>query len=62
MNTVTIIPKKITKGEELIVIPRVEYEELRAAKTIQEFSPTQIEKRDLARAQKSSKRKIPHNS
>ena len=53
MATVTI-PKEITQGAELVVVPRTEYDTfLRwrrlAAKT---FTPTPAQRRDLARARK----------
>ncbi len=49
------IPKEITKGEELIVIPRKEYEKfLRFRfKNIKEVSMTSIQKKALVRARKN---------
>lgn len=52
MATITI-PKKITKGEELVVIPRKEYEELLELKKIPEFQPTSAQKKALTRARKN---------
>lgn len=52
MNTVTI-PKKITGGMELVVIPREEYETLKTIGTLREFTPTPAQKRALARARKN---------
>ncbi|MEK7086768.1 MAG: hypothetical protein AAB935_00735 [Patescibacteria group bacterium] len=52
MATITI-PKKLTKGAELIVIPRQEYEKLLAMRSIPEFRPTAAEKKDLARARRN---------
>lgn len=55
MTTATI-SKKITKGAELIVIPRKEYERLLTARLVPIFNPTAAEKRDLARARKNRAR------
>jgi hypothetical protein len=52
MATITI-PKKITRGAELVVIPRKEYEKLVSAKKIVEFTPTLVERNNLARARKN---------
>lgn len=52
MSTVTI-PKKITKGTELVVIPRKDYEKLLSQKTIPEFKPTETDKKALARAREN---------
>ena len=52
MTTITI-PKKITKGEELIIIPRKEYEEyLELRKVIPLVKMTASEKRKWERAKK----------
>ena len=55
MSTITI-PKKVTKGEELIVISRKDYEEFsRWQKTFQpfkEFAPTSAQKKDLKQARR----------
>ena len=53
METITTIPKRITKGEELVVIPRREYDELRELKQIREFTPTPAQKRALKRGRKN---------
>jgi hypothetical protein len=53
--TVITIPKKITKGEELVVLPRQEYEKLVEGK-IQEFKPTITQKKALAAARKNRER------
>lgn len=49
-----IIPKKLTQGEELVVIPRKEYEEFsywkETASQFKEFTPTLAQKKDLRRA------------
>ncbi|MDP3741521.1 MAG: hypothetical protein Q8R08_04335 [bacterium] len=50
MNTITI-PKTVTKGEELVILPRREYEAFsRWQKSIKRFTPTATQVRDLARA------------
>lgn len=50
MSTITI-PKKITKGEELIVIPRREFEEFSQwQKTVKYFVPSREELKDLRKA------------
>ena len=52
------IPKKITKGDELVVLPRKEYVELLrvkispSQKSIKTFKPTADEKRAVDRARK----------
>ncbi|MFH1170484.1 MAG: hypothetical protein V1704_02905 [Candidatus Vogelbacteria bacterium] len=50
MNMVATISKQVTKGEELVVIPRREYNELQEFKRIREFTPTLAEKRVLKKA------------
>lgn len=55
MNTVTI-PKRITRGEELVVIPRKEYEEyLQLRKIIPVVKMTPAQRRDLEQARKDYK-------
>ena len=54
MVTITI-PKKITKGEELVVIPRKDYEKLLELKKIPEFQTTTAQKKALIRARKNRK-------
>ena len=51
MSTITI-PKKITQGTELVIIPIDDYERL-LERQVPEFAPTLGEKRDLARARKN---------
>ena len=50
MTTITI-PKKLTKGAELVVVPREEYEEYthwrKAVETHPMFKPTKSELKDL---------------
>lgn len=55
MTTITI-PKKITKGTDLVVIPRKEYEKLLSSKKVVEFVPTAAEKRAIARGRKNFKK------
>ena len=56
MTTITI-PKKLTKGEELVVIPRKEYEEyLHLRKVIPVVKMTVAEKREWQRAKKDYNR------
>lgn len=52
MTTITI-PKNLIKNDDLIVLPRKEYEKLLASRPIIEFRPTVAEKKDLARARKN---------
>lgn len=52
MTTITI-PKKLANRDDLVVIPRREYEKLLAFKKIKEFAPTAAEKKALARARKN---------
>lgn len=54
MPTITI-PQKITKGAELVVLPREEYERL-LERQVSEFIPTAAEKHDLARARRNRAR------
>ncbi len=54
MNTVTI-PKKMASQDDLIVIPRKEYEALLELKKIREFTPTAAPKKALVRARKNRK-------
>lgn len=55
MATITI-PKRITKGEDLVVLPRKEYEKLLELKKIPEFQPTLAQKKALIRARKNRKK------
>ena len=52
MTTITI-PKKITKGAELVVLSRKDYEKLLTKSTVLEYEPTASERRALARARKN---------
>lgn len=50
MNTITI-PKKLAGKDDLVVIPRKDYEALLDLKKSQEFKPTPAQKKSLARAE-----------
>ena len=56
MGKIITIPKKITKGKELVVIPREEYEKLLELEKIYEFQPTAAQKRALIKARKNRKK------
>ncbi len=49
-----IIPKKLAK-EDLVLIPRREYEGLLKLKKTEEFVPTSAQKKALAKAEKNLK-------
>jgi len=52
-----IIPKKITKREELVVIPKKEYEAFfQWQKTVKLFTPTKAQKKDLKIAREEYKK------
>jgi len=51
MNIITI-PKKMAQKDDLIILPRKEYEELIAFRKIKEFKPTPAQKKDLVQARK----------
>lgn len=51
--TILTIPKTITRGTELVLIPKKDYEKLLAEKAIPEFRPSAKEKKDLARARRN---------
>jgi len=59
MTTITI-PKKLTKGEELIIIPREEYQEYRrwrkAMSVHRIFKPTETELKDLKESREEYRR------
>lgn len=50
MNTITI-PKKLAGKDDLVVLPRKEYEALLALKKMKEFTLTVAQKKALARAE-----------
>ena len=54
MNTITI-PKNLAKKDDLVVIPRREYEALLALRQVREFVPTAAQKRALLQARKNRK-------
>jgi len=54
MNTVTI-PKELANRDDLVVIPRKEYEALLELTKISEFVPTAIEKKALIQARRNRK-------
>lgn len=51
-----IIPKNVTSGKELVIIPKEEYEALMIFKTIYEFQPTSSQKKTLEKARKNRKK------
>jgi len=60
MATITI-PRKITKGEELVVIPRKEYEEFSRWRKVMKplkktFTPTKNQKKELKKARQDYKK------
>ena len=55
MSTITI-PKKLAQSDDLIVIPRKEYEALTKLRKDQEFTPTAAQKRALVKAEQNVKR------
>ncbi|MEX2033108.1 MAG: hypothetical protein WD889_00915 [Candidatus Colwellbacteria bacterium] len=55
MRTITI-PQKLADKDDLIVIPRKEYESLLELKKVKEFTPTAVQKRALTRAEGNLKR------
>ncbi|OIP74736.1 MAG: hypothetical protein AUK06_03060 [Parcubacteria group bacterium CG2_30_36_18] len=50
MNTITI-PKKLAGKDDLVVIPRKEYEALLVFKKFKEFTPTLAQKKALLKAE-----------
>ncbi len=52
MNLITIL-RKLARKDDLVIIPRREYEALLALKKVKEFEPTLAHKRALARAEKN---------
>ncbi len=52
MITITI-PQKVTKGTELVIIPKWEYEKLINSRAILEIPLTAADKRDIARARRN---------
>ena len=56
MDTFTI-PKKLAQKDDLVVVPRKEYEALLELRRIKEFAPTASQKRALMQAERNFKRK-----
>ena len=56
MNVITI-PRRVVQEDDLVVIPRKEYEALLSFKKIQEFEPTAMQKKALVRAESNFKHK-----
>ena len=54
--TIVTIPKKLAQKDDLVVIPRKEYEFLLELKTVKEFAPTVIQKKALVRAEANLKK------
>ena len=52
MSTITI-PKEMTGGADLVVLPRAEYERLVRVSKISEFAPTALQMRILNQARKN---------
>lgn len=50
MNTITI-PKKLAGKDDLVVLPRREYEALLELKKLKEFNPTPTQRKALLRAE-----------
>lgn len=55
MNTITI-PKKLAEKDDLVVIPRREYEALLQLKKFKEFNPTPTQKKALLKAEVNSRK------
>ncbi|MBI2640323.1 MAG: hypothetical protein HYW91_00340 [Candidatus Sungbacteria bacterium] len=56
MDTLTI-PKKLAQKDDLVVIPRKEYEGLLELRRMKEFIPTRAQKRAMLRAERNFSRK-----
>ncbi len=50
MSTIAI-PKKLAKNDDLIIVPRKEYESLLELRKMREFAPTKAQKGALLRAE-----------
>ena len=53
MDTVTIIPKELAGRDDLVIIPRQEYEKLLELRKVLEFKPTALQKRALVQAERN---------
>ena len=54
MKAVTI-PREVARHDDLVVVPRKEYEALLEIRTIQEFSPTLEQRKALVKAERNLK-------
>ena len=52
----TIIPKKLAQKDDVVIVPRKEYEALIEFRKTREFTPTVAQKRALVKAEKNFKR------
>jgi len=52
MDTITI-PRKLAQRDDLVIIPRKEYEALLELREVREFKPTAIQKKALLGAEKN---------
>ena len=55
MTTITI-PKNLIKNNDLVIIPRKEYETLIKFKTFKEFTPSSSQRRSLLAAERNLKK------
>ena len=55
MENITI-PRKLAKNDDLIIVPKKEYEALLELKKIVEFSPSRAQKLSLIKAENNLKR------
>ena len=55
MTTITI-PKTLAQKDDLVVLPRKEYESLLELKAVKEFTPTLSQKKALVRAEANVKK------
>ena len=55
MPTITI-PKKLAQKDDVVIVPRKEYEALIELRKTREFTPTVAQKRALVKAEKNVKR------
>ena len=55
MENITI-PRKLAKNDDLVIVPKKEYEALLELKKIVEFSPSRAQKQSLMKAENNLKR------
>ena len=55
MPTITI-PKKLVQNDDLVVLPKKEYEALVEFKVLKEFTPTNAQKKALLKAEENLKK------